>query len=199
MLGTIVFFLIYNLSNIFGIIGIYLSLWIIISSIFTLIKNKNIKNSIGMGISHLGVGLLILGITGSSIWQQEKIVRMNVNQSIKVNNYDILFKEIIEIKGQNYVAIQGGFIIHDKKKNIVANLTPQNRFYPVTNSFTSEASIHTNIFRDLYIVLGQGNSKDGWIIRLYYNPLVAWIWIGAITIFIGGIVSTYKNIKKVNI
>ena len=85
------------------------------------------------------------------------------------------------------------------KKKKITNLKPQNRFYPVTNNFTTEASIHTNIFRDLYIVLGQGNMNKGWIIRLYYNPLVIWIWIGAITIFLGGIISTVKNIKKINL
>ena len=66
----------------------------------------------------------------------------------------------------------------------------------MTGNFTSEASIHTNLFRDLYIVLGEGNINEGWTIRLYYNPLVIWIWIGALTIFCGGIVSMNSNLKK---
>ena len=69
-------------------------------------------------------------------------------------------------------------MVHDSKKNIVAKLKPENRFYPITNIFTSEVSIHTNLIRDLYIVLGEGNSKDGWTVKIYYNPLVIWIWIG---------------------
>ena len=67
---------------------------------------------------------------------------------------------------------------------------------PVTQNFTTEASIHTNLFRDLYIVLGEGNSINGWVVRIYYNPLVMWIWIGAILIFLGGMVSLNTNIKK---
>ena len=72
-----------------------------------------------------------------------------------------------------------------------------NRFYPVTNNSTTEASIHTNLLRDLYIVLGDGNEKDGWVVRVYYNPLVTWIWIGAFVIFLGGLFSINTNLKIV--
>ena len=70
------------------------------------------------------------------------------------------------------------------------------KFYLITKNFTTEASIHSNLFRDLYIVLGEGNLKDGWVVRIYYNPLVMWIWIGVFVIFIGGIFSFNNSLKK---
>ena len=85
------------------------------------------------------------------------------------------------------------------KKKIITKLKPENRFYPIENNFTTEASIHTNLFRDLYIVLGEGNSNDGWVVRIYYNPLVIWIWIGALVIFWGGISSININLRKLKI
>ena len=78
---------------------------------------------------------------------------------------------------------------------ISAKLIPENRFYPITKIFTTEASIHTNLARDLYIVLGEGNTSDGWSVKVYYNPLVIWVWIGALTIFLGGITSFFNNLK----
>ena len=152
-----------------------------------------------MIIAHLGIGLLILGITGSSVWQKEKITIMKINSETKIEKYNIFFEKINEIRGTNYVALQGNFLIYDKEKNIIAKLKPENRFYPVTNNFTTEASIHTNLFRDLYIVLGEGNLNDGWVVRIYYNPLVIWIWIGALVIFLGGITSININLKKLKI
>ena len=162
-----------------------------------MLKEKNKKYHLGMIIAHLGIGLLILGITGSSIWQKEKISKIQVNEKIKIQNYNIIFDEIKEIKGPNYVALRGLFTVYDQKRNIVAKLKPENRFYMVENNFTTEASIHTNLLRDLYIVLGEGNIKDGWIIRVYYNPLVIWIWIGSFTIFLGGLASFNFNLKKI--
>ena len=195
---TILIFSFYHSYNFIGMIGIKLGFWIISNNFILLIK-KNRNYSKGMMIAHLGIGLLILGITGSSNWQEEKIKILKVNKSTQFNDYNILFKEINEIKGPNYVAIEGNFTVHDKNKNYITSLKPQNRYYPITKTFTTEASIHTNLSRDLYLVLGEGNLNDGWVVKIYHNPLVIWIWIGALIIFTGGIVSTRNNFKKIKI
>ena len=192
---TIFIFLFYQSYSLIGIVGILLAFWIISNNVIILFQKKeNLSN--GMIIAHLGIGLLILGITGSSVWQEEKIIRMKVDNETNIWEYNIIFKEINEIKGPNYLALQGNFFVYDKNKNIITKLKPENRFYPITNNFTTETSIHTNLLRDLYIVLGEGNLNDGWVVRIYYNPLVIWIWIGALTIFLGGIVSMNSNLKK---
>jgi cytochrome c-type biogenesis protein CcmF len=121
---------------------------------------------------------------------------MNIKNEIEIEKYNIIFDKINEVRGENFIALQGDFLVYDNKKNIVTKLKPENRFYPITNIFTSEVYIHTNLIRDLYIVLGEGNSKDGWTVKIYYNPLVIWIWIGAIFLFFGGIIATKHNLRK---
>ena len=195
LLITIFIFLFYQTYSLIGVVGILLAFWIISNNVIIFLKKKeNLSN--GMVMAHLGIGLLILGITGSSVWQEEKITRMKVGNETNIREYNIILKEINEIKGPNYIALQGNFFVYDKEKNIITKLKPENRFYSITNNFTTEASIHTNLLRDLYIVLGEGNVNDGWVVRIYYNPLVMWIWIGALTIFLGGIVSMNSNLKK---
>jgi cytochrome c-type biogenesis protein CcmF len=192
---TIIFFLNYRLFSIIGAAGIILAFWIISNNLIIFYKKK-MYDSFGMIVSHLGVGLLILGITGSSVWQIEKIANMKTNNEININEYKVVFDSINEVKGPNYLALRGSFLVYDKDKNIITTLKPENRFYPITGSFTSEAAIHTNLVRDLYIVLGAGNLNAGWTVRIYYNPLVIWIWIGALLIFLGGLVSINRNLKK---
>ena len=195
---TVLIFSIYQSYSYIGLAGIILAFWIISNNIILLIK-KNRNFSMGMLIAHLGIGLLILGITGSSNWQEEKITRLKINTSTQINKYNIIFKEINEVKGTNYLAIKANFIVYDKNKNFITNLEPENRYYPISNIFTTEASIHTNLSRDLYIVLGKGNLNDGWVVKIYHNPLVIWIWIGSLIIFLGGIVSIKNNLKKIKI
>ena len=192
---TIIIFSFYETYSISGVAGIVLAIWILSNNIIMLVK-KNKNYSLAMIVSHLGIGLLILGITGSTIWQKEKIVKMKLGNEIKIQKYNIVLKEMIEIKKTNYVAIRGNFLVYDDKKKIVTKLIPENRFYPVTKIITTEASIHSNLLRDLYIVLGEGNINDGWVVKIYYNPLVIWIWIGSLTVFIGGIISLNINLKK---
>jgi cytochrome c-type biogenesis protein CcmF len=191
---TLSFLYFYKFINFIGIIGIFLAFWIISNNLLNLIlKTKGCsKETI---LAHFGVGLLILGITSSSVWQEESVARMNVKDQVTIKNYTIVFNEINEIKGQNYVAIQGNFLV-SSKKNKITNLKPEKRLYPVTNIITTEAAIHTNLVRDLYIVLGNGNSNDGWVVRFYINPLVIWIWIGVVFMFVGGILSIKKSLNK---
>jgi len=68
-------------------------------------------------------------------------------------------------------------------------LTAERRFYPVRNMTTTEAAIHTTWFADLYAVVGDADEKGGWTVRLYHNPLVPWIWVGAVLMALGGLVS----------
>ena len=53
---------------------------------------------------------------------------------------------------------------------------------------TTDTAIHTNGFRDLYTVLG--DERDGQaVLRLYVNPLAPWIWLGALVMAAGGVLS----------
>ena len=191
--SSTIFILIYKSYDLLALVGIILSFWLISNAIFAYIFQLKISKS--ALVAHFGIGLLILGITGSSKWQEEKILRMKINDQASINNYIIILQKINKNKKFNYIAIKGDFLVYDNKRNIVTKLEPENRFYPVTNNSTTEASIHTNLVRDLYIVLGEGNTQDGWIVRIYYNPLVAWIWIGALVIFLGGLLSIKNNLK----
>ena len=111
-----------------------------------------------------------------------------------INNYNVVFKEINKLEGPNYYALEGNFWVYNQKNKIITVLKPENRIYPVTNNTSSEVSIHTNLLRDLYIVLGEGDLNEGWVVRIYYNPLVAWIWIGVLIIVIGGLLALKNNL-----
>jgi cytochrome c-type biogenesis protein CcmF len=49
--------------------------------------------------------------------------------------------------------------------------------------------IRTNLLSDVYVVIGDPDTTGGYVLRLYYNPLVPWIWLGAAGMALGGLVS----------
>ena len=51
---------------------------------------------------------------------------------------------------------------------------------------TTEAGIHATWRGDLYVVLGDELKDGGYSVRLYFNPLVRLIWLGALIMFFGG-------------
>jgi cytochrome c-type biogenesis protein CcmF len=71
----------------------------------------------------------------------------------------------------------------------VVRLYPEKRNYPVQQMPTTESGIHTTWLADLYTALGDRQTDGGWSVRIYYNPLVPWLWAGAVIMVIGGAVS----------
>jgi cytochrome c-type biogenesis protein CcmF len=71
----------------------------------------------------------------------------------------------------------------------VTVLEPERRFYPVQRQGTSETAIRTNLFGDLYSAMGDPDGTGAYVLRLYYHPLVPWIWGGALIMALGGMVS----------
>jgi cytochrome c-type biogenesis protein CcmF len=74
----------------------------------------------------------------------------------------------------------------------VALLYPQKRTYLVQQNSMTEASIDSGFFRDLYVALGEpiDNSGGAWALRIYYKPMVFWIWFGPALMALGGLLST---------
>ena len=146
------------------------------------------RASYGMTIAHMGMAVAIAGITAASAWQTEVIRHMAPGQTALLAGYAVRFDGVSKRQGPNYIAQLGTFTVTRGGRNI-ATLVAEKRFYPVQRRNTTEAAIHTTWLSDLYAVLGDPNGKGGFAVRLYHNPLVPWIWLGAIVMFLGGGVS----------
>ena len=146
------------------------------------------RSAWGAATAHFALGVMVAGITVSSVWQIERIQIMRPGDKVEIADYTVLFDGAGQVDGPNYSALQGSFSVF-KGKDKVTVLLPEKRSYPAENSTTTEAAIHTNIYSDLYIVLGDADGKGGWATRIYYNTLVPWIWVGAILMAVGGALS----------
>ena len=60
---------------------------------------------------------------------------------------------------------------------------------------TTEAGIHVGWRGDLYVVLGDEQLAGGWVVRLYFNPLVRLIWLGAIVMALGGLSLSDRRLR----
>jgi cytochrome c-type biogenesis protein CcmF len=67
-------------------------------------------------------------------------------------------------------------------------LHPEKRIYNVRKNIMTEASIHSNLLRDLYVSLGEQRdiNTGAWSVRLYYKPFILWIWLGGFVMVLGG-------------
>ncbi len=142
----------------------------------------------GMMLAHFGMGVLVVGVIGISVWKIEVIEAINPGQSVEAGAYTIRLDKVEAHQGPNYIADRGSFTVLRGGVEI-ATMFPEKRFYPVQGTPTTEAAIRSNGMRDIYVVLGDQLTDGSWTVRTYVHPLVPWIWFGAVIMGIGGLVS----------
>jgi cytochrome c-type biogenesis protein CcmF len=142
----------------------------------------------GYALAHFGVGVLIAGITVSTAWRTERIETLHPGDTVEVAGRTLRLVGVTEEDVANYHA-QRAQIVVERPGGAAMTLYPERRWYPVARSQTTNTAISTNGFGDLYLALGDPDGQGGWVLRAYYNPLVPWIWFGAILAALGGLVS----------
>ena len=153
----------------------------------------------GMTLAHAGIAIVIVGIAGSTAWKTEKIQVMHFGDTVNVAGYDLTLKGVEEgVKGANYTAARATFTA-TKNGQFIADLHPERRMYTMPPRPTTNAAIHTNFIGDLYAVIGDPDEKGGYVTRLYYNPLVPWIFVGASIIALGGFVSVTDRRYRIGV
>jgi cytochrome c-type biogenesis protein CcmF len=182
--------------------GLLLAFWIIAASVAGIIHrvratagdnvwSKLTANSAsywGMHLAHVGMAVVVIGITMVRGYETEKDVRLAPGQTTTESGYDFKFVSIGEKPGPNYNAMRGVFVVSKNGKTI-ETLTPEKRTYFASGQTMTEASIDSGFTRDLYVSLGEPveNSPEGaWAVRIYVKPFIDWIWMGCIFMALGG-------------
>ncbi len=132
----------------------------------------------GYAIAHFGVGVLIAGVTVSIAWRSERIETLRAGDNLQIAGRTLHFVGVTEGNVENY-QVQRAEIVVDRPGSAPFTVHPERRWYPIAGSMTTNTSISTNGFGDLYLALGDPDGKGGWVLRAYYNPLVPWVWFGA--------------------
>jgi cytochrome c-type biogenesis protein CcmF len=141
----------------------------------------------GMTLAHIGLAVTVAGISASA-WQQERIVVMHPGDNLAIAGYDLHLDRIGQFTTPNYRAERADISVRDGG-DTVAVLHPEKRSYPLEGMSRGETAIRTNFLADLYLALGDDDGKGGATIRAYWKPLVPFIWIGAVLMALGGLLS----------
>jgi cytochrome c-type biogenesis protein CcmF len=61
----------------------------------------------------------------------------------------------------------------------------------------TETAIDRGFTRDLYVSLGEPLGGGAWSVRVYYKPLVGWIWGGCVLMALGGLLAVMDRRYRV--
>jgi DsbE subfamily thiol:disulfide oxidoreductase len=142
-----------------------------------------------MTLAHIGVAIVLIGIAGSQSWQSEKLLVMHPGEATSIAGTTLHFIGVDDsLRGPNYTADRATFLA-EKDGRTLAVMQPERRLYDNPPEPKSTVAIRTNFVSDLYVVLGEADGKGGHIVHLFHNPLVPWIFFGALVMVFGGLMS----------
>ena len=186
------------------IIGCGAAAWIVISSLIQPVRSWCRKegatgitrSALGMCIAHLGMGVFVIGVTITSAFGIESDRAMRIGETLEVAGLQFEFRELREVQGPNYTAIEGVLEVRDGGE-FIGTVRPQKRQYLVQKNWMTEAGIHPTWNKDLFVALGDQIGDGVWSVRIQYKPLIRFIWIGAFIMAMGGLVTvTDRRYRK---
>ncbi len=201
LLSLVFAYLLYSEISLGVTVSLSLAFWIVLSLVNDLKSRLRNKSGViagmkslprefySMSFGHLGIAIFTIGVTLTSVYSVERDVRLAPGEDIELAGLTFSFISIEKSQGPNYQA-STGLIRVSKDGREVAVMHPEKRFYQVQGRPMTEAAIDAGLFRDLYISLGEPlPDSDAWAVRIYYKPFIRWIWLGALVMAFGGLLS----------
>jgi cytochrome c-type biogenesis protein CcmF len=146
----------------------------------------------GAHVVHLGIVLMAVGITGSSIYQDEVQVALDPGEHIDVREYTLTYQDFVPEELPDQQKFTALVDVHRGGRR-VATLRPQKAFHWNVEQWVTEVAIHSTLKEDLYLILAGFETSGLASLRILINPLVVWLWIGGGALLLGGVLAWWPT------
>ena len=150
------------------------------------------RSAWGMALAHAGIGIFTLGAVAETQLRVEHTASLAMGEATSFAGYTARLTQINGIDGPNYYADRATVVVTRAGGGAAVTLHPERRFYPAARMPTTEVGLRHELTGDLYVALGDPSQIEGqtqWTVRLYYNPMVSFIFGGVLVMALGGLVS----------
>ena len=179
---------------------IFLASWIVVGTLQVRKRiNLNywsfLRKRLAVTFAHVGMAILVLGVGVVSSYSLEKEIIMSPGNSFEFGDQTIQFQSIEDDLGPNYFSKSA--VVSFTNGTNTSELITEKRTYLPSGQLTTEAGIKTELFKDLYISMGDNLEANIWSFKVQIKPFIRWIWLGALMIAIGSFLAGLKQIRRV--
>ncbi len=190
-------------GSIMAALGVALGVWLVAGALeewahrvmlfkapFKVVRNRIFSmpgHMWAMTLAHAGVGFIVLGAIISTAWKSEEIRALKPGDRVPIAGYEVVFKGEREVPGPNYLALQGMFEIFKDGRKVTDAISEKRTFLGRRNMPTTEVALVYSWKGDLYIAIGDQSALGGRTVRMYFEPFIYLLWIGALLMVFGGI------------
>ena len=141
---------------------------------------------------HFGIVVMFIGIAGGA-FNQSKEQEMNFGDTVSMGPYRLVCQSYTQDSTPNYDTDYALLDVYKGGKKIT-QMAPEKRFYFASQTFSTMVALHSTAQADLYVIfMGRNPDTNRPIIKVFLNPLIAWIWIGVLIVVAGTLFALVPN------
>jgi cytochrome c-type biogenesis protein CcmF len=147
-------------------------------------------------IIHISMMLMAIGILGIGLFQIQTQGTLPVGGSLQLGQYTLKYESIAQFPGPDERQVTRAVVgVYDAAGNYAGELHPRIDEYqnpPQRMTIPGERATLTD---DLYVLLvdWQPATANGATFKIFVNPLVNWLWIGAFVFLFGILVAAWPD------
>jgi cytochrome c-type biogenesis protein CcmF len=135
----------------------------------------------GGALIHLSIVLIALGIIGIEMFQTQTQGSIPLGKTLKLGNYEIMYTDLISTSSSTNEKTTATINVF-KNARPAGILHPSRAVYFDSGQPVTTPGLRSTLEDDLYVILvdWEDISAQGATFKVYRNPLVNWLWLGAI-------------------
>jgi cytochrome c-type biogenesis protein CcmF len=147
---------------------------------------------------HIGVLVMAFGIIGTELFQQETQIRLQSGESVSLGSYEMVFNQVERYPGPDDLVITEATVDVYQNGNLVRTLHPRSELYTRTMQPMTIPNARSTITEDFYVLLVDWEplTPNEATFRVYLNPLINWVWAGAIIFTIGTLIAAWPDKRE---
>jgi cytochrome c-type biogenesis protein CcmF len=146
-------------------------------------------------IIHVGVAMMAIGIIGIELFQSETQGTVPQGGQIDLGAYTMTYDSLAVFDAPDGRNVARAVISIEKNGKPIGELYPRRDFYYDSQQPMTIPGVRSTLEDDFYILLVDWMpiSSEGATFKVYHNPLVKWMWLGAWVFVVGTLVAAWPD------
>jgi cytochrome c-type biogenesis protein CcmF len=151
----------------------------------------------GGALIHLSLVLMALGVIGIEMFQTQTQGSIPLGKTLKLGNYELMYTDLISTSSSTNEKTTATIDVF-KNGHPAGTLHPSRAVYFDSGQPVTTPGLRSTLEDDLYVLLvdWEDISAEGATFKVYRNPLVNWLWLGAILLVVATIVAGWPERER---
>jgi cytochrome c-type biogenesis protein CcmF len=144
---------------------------------------------------HFGIVLMALGIIGIEMFQTQTQATIASGERITLGDYAVQYDELAIWNSPDNRNVARAVVSVYKDDEYVGQVFPRRDYYYEASQQVTIPGVRSTAEDDLYVLLvdWEDISISSVTFKVYHNPLVSWLWTGALVLIVGTTVAAWPE------